>query len=88
MNKLFVVITLLSVWQVVFQANLHCEKCAEKVRENVSFEKGVKDLSISVPEKTVTVTFVAEKTDTVKLKKAIERLGYNAKILEIKQIKK
>ena len=54
MKRFFI---LLALVQVVFASNVHCDNCAKKIRENVSFEKGVKDLDVSVEGKTVTVTF-------------------------------
>lgn len=78
---------LLAFVQVVFASNLHCDSCAKKVKENISFEKGVKDLSVSVEDNTVTVVFNPSKTDTLKLKKAINKLGYKAEVVEYKTIK-
>lgn len=83
-NTLFVV---LAIIQVVFASNIHCANCARKVNENLAFEKGVKDLDVSVSDKTIKVSFDPAKTDTVKLKKAINRLGYSAEVREYKKIK-
>lgn len=69
---------------VVYVTSLDCENCAKKIRENISFEKGVKDLSVSVPERTVEVKFDESKTDTLKLRKALNKLGYEAKVVEFK----
>ena len=85
-NCLFVVLAVL--FRVIFVTSIDCEHCATKVRENVSFEKGVKDLKVNVPDKTVTITFDSAKTDTLKLGKAINKLGYTAKVVEYKQVKK
>lgn len=83
-NTLFVV---LAIIQVVFASNIHCANCSRKVNENLAFEKGVKDLEVSVSDKTIKVSFDPAKTDTVKLKKAINRLGYSAEVREYKKIK-
>ena len=77
----------LTIVQVVFATSIHCANCGKKVQENVSFEKGVKDLKVDVPTKMVTVTFNTAKTDTTKLKKAINKLGYSAEVVEYKVIK-
>lgn len=63
---------------VVFQTNLHCAECVKKVMENISFEKGVKDLEVSLEQQTITVTFNPSKTSVETLQKAINKLGYNA----------
>lgn len=70
-----------SVHKVVYVTTLDCENCAKKIRENVSFEKGVKDLKVDVPTKQVTVAFDSAKTDTLALRKAINKLGYKAKVV-------
>ena len=65
---------------VVFKVGLHCQNCVKKVKENISFEKGVKGLEVSLDNKTVTVTYDPSKTDVQTLKKAIEKLGYKAEV--------
>lgn len=85
-NCLFVILAVL--FRVTFVTSIDCEHCATKVRENISFEKGVKDLKVNVPDKTVAITFDSAKTDTLKLGKAINKLGYSAKVVEYKQVKK
>ena len=67
---------------VTFNVTMHCEKCVKKINENVSFEKGVKDLSVSLDKKTVTVTYDPAKTDVARLKAAIEKLGYKVTVKE------
>lgn len=64
------------VKEVVFAVHLHCENCVKKVQENVAFEKGVKDLKVSLEDQTVAVKYDAAKTSEATLKAAIEELGY------------
>lgn len=66
--------------KVVFSVGLHCQNCVKKVQENISFEKGVKALEISLEKKTVTITYDPAKTDAAKLQKAIEKLGYKVEV--------
>lgn len=82
-----VLIVLITLVQVVFASTIHCDKCGMKVEENIGFEKGVKDLTVDVPGKTITVVFNPAKTDTLKLKKAINKLGYEAEVIDYKVIK-
>lgn len=77
----------LSIVQVVFATSIHCANCGRKVQENIAFEKGVKDLKVDVPGKTVTVVFNDSKTDTLKLKKALNKLGYQAEVIDYKIVK-
>lgn len=62
--------------EVTFIVHLHCENCVNKVVENVSFEKGVKDLKVSLENQTVYVKYDVAKTSEETLKKSIESLGY------------
>ena len=64
--------------EVTFVTSMDCEKCVKKIEANISFEKGVKDLKTNLDDRTVYIKFDANKTDTEKLKKAIEKLGYTA----------
>ena len=63
---------------VVFDTNIHCNNCKAKIENKLPFEKGVKDVQITVADKTVKVTYDPAKTDAAKLKAAIEKLGYKA----------
>lgn len=74
------------VHQATYQTNLHCKNCAAKIKDNVAFEKGVKDLSIDVDAKTVTIVYKTSKTDAEKLCAAIRKLGYKAELVEDKAL--
>lgn len=65
------------VKEVTFLVNLDCENCVKKVQENIAFEKGVKDLKISLEDQTVALKYDAAKTSEATLKAAIEKLGYS-----------
>lgn len=73
--------------QVKYETTIDCKNCVKKVTENVSFEKGVKDLKAELSDKTVTIVYSPEKTDTLKLANAIRKLGYSAKVLEDAPVK-
>ena len=61
---------------VTFKTSIRCHNCVKKITENISFEKGVKDLSVSLDEKLVTITYDPSRTDEATLAKALEKLGY------------
>lgn len=61
---------------VTFTVGMHCKNCVKKIVDNISFEKGVKDLKVSLEDKTVTITYDPAKTNPETLRKAIEKLGY------------
>lgn len=64
------------VKEVTFLVHLHCANCVKKVQENIAFEKGVKDLKVSLEDQTVAIKYDAAKTSEAVLKAAIEKLGY------------
>ena len=65
--------------EVTFKVHLHCASCVKKVRENLSFEKGVKDLHICMEDQIVSLKYDASKTNEETLKKAIVKLGVEVK---------
>lgn len=67
---------------VVFSANIHCNSCKKKVVENISFEKGVLALEVSVEERTVTITYDPAKTDEEKLAAALKKIGFPATVVK------
>lgn len=67
-----------STSQVTFSVDIDCMNCVKKLEAKLPFEKGVKDLKISLDNHTVWFEYQPEKTDKEKLAKAIEKLGYKA----------
>ena len=67
---------------VTFKTTIHCKNCVKKLNDNLAFEKGVKDLKVSLDDKMVTITYDPSKTDETALAKAIEKLGYKAEKIE------
>lgn len=41
---------------------MHCAACENKIKNNLRFEKGIKNIETSVPNLTVTVKYNADKT--------------------------
>lgn len=65
---------------VVLSCDIHCQGCCDKIMKNIAFEKGVKDIVCNLEEKTVTVTYDANKTNVPTLLKAFEKIGKPAKV--------
>jgi copper chaperone CopZ len=63
---------------VKFETSIDCENCVNTIMKNLPFEKGVRDVKCDLETKEVTVQYQKEKTDSGKLKRAIEKLGYTA----------
>ena len=41
---------------------MHCAACENKIKNNLRFEKGIKNIETSFPNQTVTVKYNADKT--------------------------
>ena len=67
-----------NVSEVVFATNMHCDKCVNKINENLAFLKGVKDLKVSLKDQTVKIKYDNRKTNEKALADAIKKLGYKA----------
>ena len=67
---------------VVYSSTITCNNCKAKVMDNIAFEKGVKDVSVNLKDKTITIKFEEAKTDTLALAKSIRKLGYAAKVIK------
>lgn len=65
--------------EVLFSVDMHCAKCVEKITGNIAFEKGVKDLKVSLDRRTVWIKYDPSKTDEAALKAALESLGYKVR---------
>ena len=72
--------------QAVFVTDVDCAACVKKVTENISFEKGVKDLEVKLEGGTVRVVYDSKKTDAATLEKAIQKLGYKTELKEDKKL--
>lgn len=66
---------------VVFSVGIDCQSCVKKIEGNIPYEKGVKDLKVSLDKKEVTVTFRTDKTSIEMLIKAFNKLGYEASVV-------
>lgn len=65
---------------VVLSCDLHCQGCCDKIMKNIAYEKGVKDIVCDLKEKTVTVTYDANKTDVPTLLEAFRKIGKPAAV--------
>ena len=68
--------------EVTIWASMTCESCKKKIERDIAFEKGVKDITVDLSKKTVTIKYKAEKNSDDKLLKAVEKLGFEAKIVK------
>ena len=59
-----------------------CNSCKAKIEKNIAFEKGIKDVNVDLETKVATLKYKSGKTNPEKLLKAIEKLGYKAKLVK------
>ena len=66
---------------VVFTTNpeMHCEGCENKIKGNLRFEKGVKNITTDLKAKVVTIEYDADKTNVQNLIKGFKKIKYEAK---------
>ena len=65
--------------EVTFSVNIDCPNCQKKVESKLPFEKGVKDMKVSLEKHEVWILYQTDKTDKEKLIAAIKKIGYEAK---------
>ena len=66
---------------VVFTTNpeMHCEGCENKIKGNLRFEKGVKNITTDLKAKVVTIEYDADKTNVQNLINGFKKIKYEAK---------
>ena len=69
----------------VFQTDVDCENCAKKVDNSIPYQKGVKEVKVDVPSRTVTVTYDATKSSDEALLKAFKKVKVKAEVAPAKK---
>ena len=69
----------------VFNVNMHCASCEKRIKDEVRFEKGVKGIETKRADKTVTITYDADKNSAEKLDKKLVSMGYVVKLLRVEE---
>ncbi len=89
MKKLVSFLTILFFAITVFAKNevttsfsvepaLQCQNCENKIKSNLRFEKGIKDISTSIENNRVTIKYDADKTTPAKIIEGFQKIGYTA----------
>ena len=63
---------------VTTQPVMHCESCEKKIKGNLRFEKGVKQIECNIDEQRVTITYDADKTNSNAIIQSFGKFGYKA----------
>ncbi|MBQ8152746.1 MAG: cation transporter [Prevotella sp.] len=61
---------------------MHCDNCEMKIKKNVRFVKGVKEIQTDVEKQTITITYDADKTSPEQIIEGFKRINYNARQLK------
>lgn len=69
--------------ELVFTTNppMSCQNCENKIKNNLRFEKGIKNIQTNIPEQRVTIVFDADKTDAEKIENAFSKIGYQVTVI-------
>ncbi|WP_424961356.1 heavy-metal-associated domain-containing protein [Ekhidna sp.] len=68
-------------FKVEIQTSAICEMCQYALEKDLAFEKGVKEASLSLDDKVMTVVYNPKKTDAQTIRKRITLVGYHADTL-------
>ena len=63
---------------VTTQPQMHCSGCENKIKGNLRFEKGVKQIECNIDEQRVVITYDADKTCSEKIIQSFGKFGYKA----------
>lgn len=65
---------------------MECSNCEKKVQNNIKFEKGLKKVETNLENKTVTITYDADKTTVENIKAGFKKFNYEVEF--VKETKK
>ena len=68
--------------EVTLGVAMDCGNCAEKVKKQLAYTKGVKDVKPDLEKQEVVVKYRNDKTDTNKLIASLAEIGYTAKVVD------
>lgn len=58
-----------------------CQNCENKIKTNIRYEKGVKQIETSLSDQIVTIKYDAAKTNPEKIADAFKKIGYTATVV-------
>lgn len=64
---------------VTTQPQMHCQNCEKKIKSNIRFVKGTKNIDTSVDEQKVTIVYDSKKADYDDFVAAFRKIGYEIK---------
>ena len=64
---------------VTTQPQMHCQGCETKIKNNIRFVKGTKQISTSLEEQKVTIVYNSKKANYDDFVEAFKKIGYEIK---------
>ena len=64
---------------VTTQPQMHCQNCEKKIKSNIRFVKGTKNIDTSVKEQKVTIIYDSKKASYKDFVAAFKKIGYEIK---------
>lgn len=61
---------------------MHCQNCENKIKKNIRFVKGVKEITTSVKDQTVVIKYDADKAKVDDIQAAFKKIGFTATVKE------
>lgn len=74
--------------EAVLSANVQCDNCVRNINDKIRFEKGVKKIKTNLDDKTVVIVYNGDKNNAEALAAAVTKIGYEAKVVSDKPVKK
>ena len=68
-------------FKVKIQTSAICEMCKNTLEKDLAFEKGVKEASLNLDDKVMTVVYHPKRTDAQTIRRRITLVGYHADTL-------
>lgn len=73
---------------VTTNPEMHCENCEKKIKGNLRFEKGIKNIITDLKTKTITIEYDADKTNVQNIIKGFKKIKYEAAEVKKKDTEK
>ena len=64
--------------EIKIKTSAVCGQCKDRIEQGLAYEKGIKDASLDVDTKILTVKYNCVKTTPEAIRKAVSKLGYDA----------
>ncbi len=68
-------------YKIEIQTSAICEMCQYTLEKDLAFEKGVKEATLNLDDKVMTILYNPKKTDAQTLRERITKVGYHADTL-------